>query len=121
VINRGAILMVQSRIEDLGFKHIDIIPLGEEKVFIHSLSETNVMKIVSDAKEFFGHFFSNLVRWDKKVVLFHRDAWLRLYGIPLHVWNDFFFFLRFVFLIVVVICTRIVALWIEEDLIMLEC
>jgi len=56
VINREAILLVQSRIEDAGFKDIDIIPLGEDKVFIHSLSKTGVMKIVGDAKEFFLSF-----------------------------------------------------------------
>lgn len=31
------------------------------------------------------------MRWDKKVVPFKRGSWLRLYGIPLHAWNDNFF------------------------------
>jgi len=46
------------------------------------------MKIVGDAKQFFDHIFSNIVRWDKKVMPFQGGAWLRLYGLPLHAWNE---------------------------------
>jgi hypothetical protein len=31
------------------------------------------------------------VRWEKNVVPFQRGAWLRLYGVPLHAWNESFF------------------------------
>jgi len=41
------------RVEDGGFKDLDIIPLGADKVFIHSLSESNVSDIVGNAKQFF--------------------------------------------------------------------
>jgi len=34
---------------------------------------------------------TNVVQWDKGDVPFHRGAWLRLYGIPLHAWNEYFF------------------------------
>jgi len=30
-------------------------------------------------------------RWHKAVVPFQRGAWLRVYGIPLHAWNENFF------------------------------
>ncbi|MCI52755.1 hypothetical protein A2U01_0074001, partial [Trifolium medium] len=43
------------------------------------------------AKEFFKLFLSNWVRWEKEVMSVHRGAWVRLYGIPLHVWNENFF------------------------------
>ncbi|KEH25500.1 DUF4283 domain protein [Medicago truncatula] len=39
----------------------------------------------------FAHFFTDLVPWVKKVMSFQRGAWLRLYGIPLHTWNENFF------------------------------
>lgn len=62
--------MVQNRIEDAGFEDINIIPLGTDRVFIHSSSNTEVSTIIEGAHEFFAHFFTNTVRWDKKVVPF---------------------------------------------------
>jgi hypothetical protein len=91
VVNGEAILMVHNRIEDAGFTDIDIIPMGADKVFIQSLSDSDVLKTVEEAYEFFNHFLSNYVRWNKTVVPFQRGAWLRLYGIPLHAWNESFF------------------------------
>ncbi|MCH79613.1 cysteine-rich receptor-like protein kinase, partial [Trifolium medium] len=49
------------------------------------------MVVIDGAKQFFNHFFSLFARWDKKIIPFQRGAWLRLYGIPLHAWNETFF------------------------------
>jgi len=83
VINGVTIPVVQKRIVDVGVENIDIIPLGADRVFIRSLSKVNVSTILNDAKDFFCSFFTNIVCWDKKVVLFQQGAWLRLYGILL--------------------------------------
>jgi len=80
--------LIQNRVEDVGFKDIDTIPLGANRVFIHSLSGDNVYAIVGKAKQFFNLIFFYLVVWDKRVLPFQRGAWLRLYGIPLHAWNE---------------------------------
>ena len=77
--------------EDAGFKDIDIIPLGADKVFVHSLSDVNVADIVGEAKQIFDLIFSSLSKWDKGLMPFQRGAWLRFYGIPLHAWNENFF------------------------------
>lgn len=58
VINGEVVLVVQNKIEDARFKELDIIPLGTDKVFIHSVSESDVITIFDGAKEFFKHFFS---------------------------------------------------------------
>jgi len=47
--------------------------------------------MLGEAKDFFAHFFTNVVRWEKEVVPFRMGTWLRLYGIPIHAWNDNFF------------------------------
>lgn len=49
VINGEVVPLVQSRIDDAGFKDNDIISMGADKVFIHSLSDTNITNIVGDA------------------------------------------------------------------------
>jgi predicted SpoU family rRNA methylase len=91
VVNGEAIPMVQNRIEDAGFTNLDIIMMGADKVFIRSLSDLDVLKKVEEASEFFNQFLSNFKRWDKTVVPFQRGVWFRLYGIPLHAWNESFF------------------------------
>jgi hypothetical protein len=57
VIGGESILLIQSRVEDAGFNDLDIIQLGTDKVFIHSLSEVHVSEVVGAAKQFFDLSF----------------------------------------------------------------
>ncbi|MCI18217.1 sulfate transporter, partial [Trifolium medium] len=91
VINGEAISVVQNRIADAGFADLTIIQMGADKVLVRSTSDTDVVNILYGAKEFFNMIFSNWVRWNKEVVPSQRGAWVRLYGIPLHAWNENFF------------------------------
>jgi len=91
VTDGTAVPIIQNRVEDAGFKDIDIIPLGADKVFVHSLSGANVAEVVKEARPFFDLIFSSVVRWTKDVMPFQRGAWIRLYGIPIHAWNESFF------------------------------
>lgn len=91
VVRGQSIPDIQDRIEDAGFLNIDITPLGADRVFIRSLANVDVVSIFNEASVFFAHFFTDLAPWVKKVMSFQRGAWLRLYGIPLHAWNENFF------------------------------
>jgi len=91
VIDGASIPLIQNRVEDAGFKDVDIIPIGADKVFVQSLSGADVSVIVDKAREFFDFIFSNLVPWKEEIVSFQRGAWIRLYGIPIHAWNEIFF------------------------------
>jgi len=91
VLNGESIPIIQDIVEDAGFKDINIIPLGADKVFVHSLSDVSVVDIVGKAKPFFDLIFSSISKWEKRAMPYHRGAWLRVYGIPLHAWNENFF------------------------------
>jgi len=104
VLHGESIPIIQKRVEDAGFKDIELIPLGADKVFVQSLSAVSASEIVREAKQFFDLIFASMVRWDKEAMPFQRGAWLRVYGIPLHAWNDFF--LGYVLWIVAVSCAR---------------
>jgi hypothetical protein len=88
VSNGEAIPVIQRRVEDAGFRDVDIIPLGPDKVFIHSLSNVNILQVVVEAKQFFDLLFSNIVRWEKSTTDFQRGAWIRVYGLPVHAWRE---------------------------------
>jgi hypothetical protein len=91
MIGGESIPLIQSRVEDAGFKDIDIIPLGADKVFIRSLSDVNVLEIMGATKNFFDLIFSSLSVRNQAVMPFQRGAWIRLYGVPLQAWNENFF------------------------------
>ncbi|GAU38018.1 hypothetical protein TSUD_395770 [Trifolium subterraneum] len=91
VTNGEAIPVVHSRVADAGFSDLDIIPMGADKVLLRSSSEVDVGTIIDGAKEFFDLLFSNRVRWNNEVESAQRGAWVRIYGIPLHAWNENFF------------------------------
>jgi len=91
VLHGESIPIIQKRVEDAGFKDIELILLGADKVFVQSLSAVSASEIVREAKQFFDLIFASMVRWDKEAMPFQRGAWLRVYGIPLHAWNEFFF------------------------------
>jgi hypothetical protein len=93
ISNGEALPIIHNRIVDAGFSELDIIHMGADKVLIRSTSAIDVTNVIDGAKEFFDLFFSNRVRWKKETALGYaqRGAWVRLYGIPLHAWNEIFF------------------------------
>ena len=84
-------LSFQQRIKDAGFPNVVVTPLGGDRVFLHSTGDANFSKVLSEAHDFFGMLFSNFHKWSESSVRYERGAWLRVYGIPVHAWNDVFF------------------------------
>lgn len=76
VLNGESIRIIQNRVEDVGFKDVDIIPLGADRVFLHSLSDVHIADIVGEAKPFFDLLFSSSSKWNKELIPFRRGAWL---------------------------------------------
>jgi len=91
VVNGEAITVVQNQVVDAGFADLDVIPMEADRVFLRSNSERETVAMIEGAKYFFDLLFSNIVRWDKEVLPFQRGAWMRLYGILIHAWNENFF------------------------------
>ncbi|KAK2427387.1 heterogeneous nuclear ribonucleoprotein A0 [Trifolium repens] len=91
VANGEAGSVVRRRVQDAGFKELDLLHLGGDIVLVRSLEEADVLSVLDQAKDFFRLCFSDWVRWEKAVIPFQRGAWVRIYGIPLHAWNVNFF------------------------------
>ena len=118
VVNGESIPDVQNRIADAGFSDIVITSVGANIVLLRSSSNVLFHTRINDAKEFFDHFFTNLVRWEKEILSFQRGVWLRIYGVLIHAWNESFFKLCSLD------CGRFLrtnaARWRKKDLITLE-
>ncbi|XP_045831281.1 uncharacterized protein LOC123922627 [Trifolium pratense] len=91
VFNGESIPVVQNRILDAGFNDLVLIPMGADKVFVRSTEKFDAMATINNAKEFFQLVFANWTRWENESSAYRRGAWVRLYGVPLHAWNEQFF------------------------------
>jgi len=65
--------------------------MGGDRVFIHCNGGEDVWTVFNDAINFFGMLFSNIQNWSPSEVRYERGAWLRIYGVPVHAWNEDFF------------------------------
>jgi hypothetical protein len=91
VSNGDVTPVVRHRITDVGFTDVDVIHLGADKVFVRSTAGSDIVSIMERAREFFSLIFSHWAKWEEKATSFQRGAWVRLYGVPLHAWNERFF------------------------------
>lgn len=89
--NGECILLVQQHISDADFDSLNIIPMRADKVLVKATGIDEVKSILSRAAEFFNSLFSSIKPWNKEDIKFERGAWIRLYGVPLQAWNEFFF------------------------------
>jgi hypothetical protein len=85
------VLSFQQRIIDAGFSNVMVTPLGGDRVFLSCTGEDNFAEVLQGANEFFGMLFTNFHKWSEASTRYERGAWLRVYGIPVHAWNDSFF------------------------------
>jgi hypothetical protein len=91
VANGEAPSVLRRRLEDAGFKELDLTHLGGDQVLVRSVEGVDVMAVFDSAKDFFQLCFSHWVRWENEAIPYRRGAWVRIYGIPLHAWNVLFF------------------------------
>ncbi|PNX58064.1 hypothetical protein L195_g059005, partial [Trifolium pratense] len=53
--------------------------------------EGEVQALLDDAKVWMEQWFKEIRPWNSKDIDVERTIWLRVYGIPIHAWNDSFF------------------------------
>jgi len=90
VITEDSTLALQQKVEDAGFNHVVVTPMGGDRVFLHSTEGEDIWHVFNNALHFFGMLFSNIHKWSAADVKYERGAWLRVYGVPVHAWNNVF-------------------------------
>ncbi|KEH19396.1 DUF4283 domain protein [Medicago truncatula] len=60
-------------------------------VHLHCNGGEDIWQVFNDAVHFFGMLFDNIHKWSEQDTRYERGAWLRVYGVPIHAWNDDFF------------------------------
>ncbi|CAG9768404.1 unnamed protein product [Ceutorhynchus assimilis] len=91
VIAGDSALDLQQRVEDAGFPNVVVTPMGGDRVFLNCSGDEDIWQVFNGALHFFAMLFSNIHKWSEAEVRYERGAWLRVYGIPVHAWNESFF------------------------------
>ena len=60
-------------------------------VFLTSSGQENIWQVFHGAVDFFSMLFSSAIQWSVEVVRYERGDWLRVFGTPVHAWNENFF------------------------------
>ncbi|KAK2434585.1 heterogeneous nuclear ribonucleoprotein A0 [Trifolium repens] len=70
VANGEAGSVVRRRVQDAGFKELDLLHLGGDRVLVRRSEEGDVLSVLDRAKDFFRLCFSHWVRWEKAMIPF---------------------------------------------------
>jgi hypothetical protein len=82
---------IQSILMMEGYKSISVTHLGSNMVVLRSPVEGDVDRLLRSKNECLEYFFSELRPWAPNIVSAHRETWIQVFGIPLHIWGEDFF------------------------------
>ncbi|MCH84931.1 DUF4283 domain protein [Trifolium medium] len=74
-----------------GYFGVKITPLGANLVLLEEQEEGEIKALMEDAGGWLEQWFKEIRSWSTGDVDNERLVWLRVYGIPVHAWNDNFF------------------------------
>jgi len=91
IFTGDSVLALQQRMDDAGFRQVIVTPMGGDKVFLHCNGKEDVWQVFNESIDFFSLLFSNIQKWSANTFTYERGAWIRVYGVPVHAWNNDFF------------------------------
>lgn len=100
----GSAYNIQNYLEMEGIYAIKVTPLGGNCCLLEDKEVGFIGDLIKEGETWWKSWFFEIKRWETGMVDGRRDAWFRIYGIPIHVWSTEFFMLlgekwgRFIFL-----------------------
>jgi hypothetical protein len=89
--NPGTTYNIQNAFHSQGYFGVKVTPLGANLALLEGQEEGEVEALLEDARDWLDQWFSEIRPWTPKDVDLERTVWLRIFGIPVHAWNDEFF------------------------------
>ncbi|XP_058746299.1 uncharacterized protein LOC131619193 [Vicia villosa] len=87
----GTAYNVQTHLEIEGVFGVKVTPLGGNSCLLEESEEGFIEDLIREGDLWWKDWFSVIKMWEEGSIDGSRDAWFRVYGIPLHVWNSEFF------------------------------
>jgi len=90
LVNGEPIPSIQQCIVDTCLCDFVVISMSSDTVFLRCMGEENVLYVFNEAKDFLV-LFQSLYVWNSNPNCYERHAWLCLYCVLVHAWNEKFF------------------------------
>jgi hypothetical protein len=71
-----------------GFAHISVTDMGGRMVLIHSPKKGEVETLWKTKADWITYYFSKVIPWSPACFANRRETWVKVFGIPLHVWGE---------------------------------
>ncbi|XP_058776191.1 uncharacterized protein LOC131650502 [Vicia villosa] len=94
VIVSGSAYNIQTHFEMEGFFAIKVSPMGGNLCLLEEMEDGYIEDLIGEGETWWRTWFSEIKKWEEDRVDDSRVAWIRIYGIPPHAWNDGFFRVR---------------------------
>lgn len=82
VIAGNSAVAMQQRVDDAGFPHVVVTPMGGDKVFLHCSDGGDIWEVFNNALHFFELLFANLQKWSPSEVRYERGHGFTFMGCP---------------------------------------
>jgi hypothetical protein len=82
---------IQDAFHTQGYFGVKVTPLGANLALLEGQEEGEVEALLADAKDWLDQWFKEIRPWNTKDIDSERIVWIRLFGVPVHAWNDDFF------------------------------
>ncbi|KAK2423264.1 zinc finger CCCH domain-containing protein [Trifolium repens] len=74
-----------------GFARISITDMGRNLVLLFSPKVGELEKLCKSKPDWFSYYFKLVRPWSPSLFADRRDVWVKVFGIPLHVWGEILF------------------------------
>jgi RNA recognition motif-containing protein len=71
-----------------GLAHIVVTDMGRNMVLIHSPKVGEIERLWKSRADWITYYFREVYPWSPSCYADRRDTWVKVFGIPLHVWGD---------------------------------
>jgi hypothetical protein len=91
VAQAGMSYNIQSAFHSQGYFGVKVTPLGANLTLLEGQDDGEVKALMEEAKGWLDQWFVEIKPWSPNDIDVERTIWLRVYGVPVHAWNDSFF------------------------------
>ncbi|MCH79581.1 hypothetical protein A2U01_0000333 [Trifolium medium] len=74
-----------------GRQHISVTLMGGKLVLLHSPKKGELEAMVKAKEDWLAYYFKEVKPWTPVVFNDRREVWVKVLGVPLHVWGESFF------------------------------
>ncbi|XP_058726326.1 uncharacterized protein LOC131597659 [Vicia villosa] len=82
---------LQSYLEMEGVYVMRVTSLGGDVCLLEDREAAFIEDLIAEGESWWKSWFSDIKKWEEGMIGESRDVWLRIFGIPAHVWKSNFF------------------------------